>query len=66
MYKGTIIENSLNDKIILSKVEIQNTRQAGDWTLRDVLVEESLVPELSKSWLRVLGISICGNLVKTT
>ena len=49
MYKGTIIENSLVDKGILDKVQIQKTRQAGDWVLHDVLVEESQISELSKA-----------------
>lgn len=49
MYKGTIIENSLSDKNILSKVKIQNTRHADDWILHDVLAEEASISELSKS-----------------
>lgn len=49
MLKGTIIENSLEDKSILSKVQIQGARHSGDWVLHDVLVEESLISELSKS-----------------
>ncbi len=49
MYKGTIIENSLKDKNILSKIQIQHTRQAGGWILHDVLTEEVLIPELSES-----------------
>jgi len=49
MYKGTVIENSLADKNILKRIQIQNTRQAGDWVLHDVLVDETQIPELSKS-----------------
>lgn len=49
MLKGTIIENSLADKNVLSKVKIQDTRNAGDWILHDVLVEISAIPELAKS-----------------
>jgi hypothetical protein len=49
MYKGTIIENSLNDRSILSKVQIQNTSQAGSWILHDILADEEIIPELSES-----------------
>lgn len=49
MYKGTIIENSLNDLSILSKVQILNTRQAGSWIMHDILTEEAIIPELSAS-----------------
>lgn len=49
MLKGTIIENSLKVKSILSKVKIQDTHHSGNWILHDVLVEESLISELSKS-----------------
>lgn len=48
MYKGTIIENSLSDVAILTKVRILATRYAGDWILHDVLIEESCIPELSQ------------------
>lgn len=48
MFKGTIIENSLSDKSILEKVQVQKTYQSGSWTLHDVLVDENKVSELSK------------------
>lgn len=40
MFKGTIIENSLEDTSILEKVKILGTRNAGSWILHDVLIEE--------------------------
>ena len=49
MYKGTIIENSLADREILNKVKIEKHYLSGDWVLLDVLVDENLIPELSKS-----------------
>lgn len=48
MFKGTIIENSLRDKSILDQVKVEKTYQSGDWTLHDVFVDESQIPELSK------------------
>lgn len=49
MPKGTIIENSLADKGILSHLKIESTRQSGDWILHDVLIDEDKIPALSKS-----------------
>lgn len=49
MLKGTIIENSLLSKDILSKVTILRTYHAEDWILHDVLLEENLISELSSS-----------------
>jgi len=49
MYKGTIVENSLEDKNILDKVQIIKTWQDGDWILHDVLVEENQLEELGKA-----------------
>lgn len=48
MYKGTIIENSLQDKSILTKIQVQATRQAGDWILHNVFVEEAQIQQLSE------------------
>jgi hypothetical protein len=42
MFKGTIIENSLKDKSILNRVQIEKTWQDDDWILHDVLVEEGV------------------------
>lgn len=47
MYKGTIIENSLNDLGILTQVEIVKTYQIDDWILHDVLIEKERIPQLS-------------------
>lgn len=49
MYKGTIIENSLENKDILDRVRIERHYESGDWILDDVLVEENLINELSQS-----------------
>ncbi len=49
MYKGTIIENSLNNKDILKRVRISKTWQSGDWTLHSVLLDEDQTEELSRS-----------------
>jgi len=49
MYKGTIIENSLVNKEILKKIEIEKNYRSGDWVLDDVFVNEEQIPELSKS-----------------
>src|ERR1035437_9764025 len=48
MFKGTIIENSLNDKSILDKIQIIKTYQDNDWILHDVYIDEKQIPELSK------------------
>ncbi len=48
-YKGTIVENSLADKTILSKLQIVKTWTSEDWTLHDVLVDESDLEELGKA-----------------
>jgi hypothetical protein len=49
MLKGTIVENSLSDKDILSHLKIEKTYQDEGWILHDVLVEESQVADLAKS-----------------
>lgn len=46
MLKGTIVENSLADKSILSKIKIEKTWQAGDWILHKVLVEEETAKQI--------------------
>ena len=48
MYKGTILENSLENKTILNKIKIIKTWQDGDWILHNVLVEEGQMQELVK------------------
>lgn len=48
MYKGTIIENSLNDKDILKRLIINRTWQDGSWVLHDVSIKEDQISELSK------------------
>ncbi len=49
MYKGTIIENSLNNKDILKKVRINKTWKDGDWILHSISLDEDQIPELSNS-----------------
>jgi hypothetical protein len=48
MYKGTIIENSLSDKSILTKVKIEKTYQSDDWILHDIFLDAEQIPQLSK------------------
>ncbi len=48
MLKGTIIENSLQDKSILKELNIQRSYPLEDWILHDILIEESDVPKLSQ------------------
>lgn len=48
MFKGTIVENSLSNKDILTKVKIERTYHSGDWKLHDVFIDEKQIPELSK------------------
>jgi len=45
-YKGTIIENSLQDKNILTELEITNTHHFHDWVLHDVLVSKEQIKSL--------------------
>lgn len=47
--RGTIIENSLNDKSILDLVTITKTRKSGDWILHSIIIDDKYVPKLSKS-----------------
>jgi hypothetical protein len=47
--RSTIIENSLSNKNILKKIEILKTWKDEDWVLHDVLVDDSLIPELTRS-----------------
>lgn len=49
--KGTIIENSLQDKSILDALKIEKTWHAGDWILHDVLVDESQIEKIRESLL---------------
>jgi hypothetical protein len=45
--RGTIIENSLKDKAIITEWEIISTREDGSWVLRDV--------EMAKEWAEQMG-----------
>ena len=49
MYKGTIIENSLEDKNILKNLKVTKTYQVDDWILDEVFVEEGQISDLSKN-----------------
>lgn len=49
MFKGTIIENSLQDKKILDEVSVLKSYRLDDWALHDVELEENKIPELSYS-----------------
>ncbi len=46
MLKGTIVENSLVDKSILSEIKIEKTWQSGNWILHNVLVEEETAKQI--------------------
>lgn len=48
MYKATIIENSLSNKGILKKLDITKTWKSGDWILRNVLLNNEQIEELSQ------------------
>ena len=48
MLKGTIIENSLEDKSLLKEVKIIRTWKDEAWILHDVLVDEEKVSEIGK------------------
>lgn len=48
MLKGIIIENSLQDKSLLEKIQINRTWQEGDWILHEIEVDEKEVPEIGK------------------
>jgi hypothetical protein len=48
MLKGTIVENSLDDKSILDKVQIIRTWKSGGCILHDVNIEESVALEVGK------------------
>lgn len=48
MLKGTIIENSLQDKSILDRLQIEKTWQDDDWVLHDVLVDEDVVQTIGQ------------------
>ena len=41
MLKGTVIENSLGDKNILKKIQIDKTWKDGDWIRHSVQVDEN-------------------------
>ncbi|MEK7567917.1 MAG: hypothetical protein AAB513_03295 [Patescibacteria group bacterium] len=49
MLKGTIIENSLNNKEILKKLQIDKTWRDGDWIFHAVQIQKNKIPELQKS-----------------
>lgn len=46
MLKGTIIENSLQNKSILDELQIEKTWQAGDWILHDVVVDVTQIDKI--------------------
>jgi hypothetical protein len=49
MLRATIVDHSLSDKSILDKLQIEKTYQSGTWTLHNVLIDESMIPELAKA-----------------
>lgn len=47
-YRGTIVENSLNDKEILKNIKIQKTKNDEDWVLHDVSVNEKQIEKFGR------------------
>lgn len=47
--KGTIIENSLDDKGVLADLQITKTWNDEDWILHDVIVGKECIPSIQKS-----------------
>ena len=47
-FRGTIIENSLNDKKILENLQIKKTHRLEDWLLHDVTVSEEQIGKLGQ------------------
>jgi hypothetical protein len=48
MWKGTIVENSLNDNSVLDDVEIEKTWQSDDWVLHNVCIDGKKIDEIGK------------------
>jgi hypothetical protein len=46
MWKGTIVENSLNDNSVLDDVEIEKTWQSDDWVLHNVCIDGKKIDEM--------------------
>lgn len=54
IYKGSIVMESLEDKNLVSKMQILGTDIAGTWTIHTVLISksdiENLVPYIKQGW----------------
>jgi hypothetical protein len=54
IYKGIIIEESLEDKNLTKKMQILDTKVAGTWTIRTILISKSdidgLMPYIKQGW----------------
>lgn len=48
LYKGSIVENSLNDKGILNELKVISTQHAGTWIIHDVLINEDQINKIGK------------------
>lgn len=47
--EGTIVENSLADKSVLTDLKIVKTWNDEDWILHDVIIEESQIKKVQKA-----------------
>lgn len=49
MLRATIVDQSLYDKSILDKLQVEKTYPSGAWMLHDVLIDESMILDLAKA-----------------
>ena len=54
IYKGKVILESLEDKNLVSKMQILDTEVAGSWTIYTILISkadiENLIPYIKQGW----------------
>ena len=54
IYKGIIIQESLEDKNLVKKMQILDTKVAGTWTIHTILISKSdiegLAPYIKQGW----------------
>jgi len=48
MLKGIIIENSLDDLDALGQLQVEDTRQEGDWTVHTVTAPHTQIPDIAR------------------
>jgi hypothetical protein len=49
MYKGIIVENSLNDTSVLDNLKVEKSWVDGSWKLHSVFISENQILKLSQS-----------------